>query len=89
VLFVLTIGAVAGQAVPPAGPVNRIIGDVSGPGVRSRVEPEYTKEARDAHLMGTVYLSLVVGKDGRVRDMKVVGPLGAGLEQKAMEAVRK
>jgi periplasmic protein TonB len=54
-----------------------------------RVEPEYSEEARKAKFQGTVVIALVVDEKGNPRDMRVVRPLGLGLDQKAIEAVEK
>jgi len=52
------------------------------------VEPEYSDEARKAKYSGTVLLSIVVDERGIPRDIRVVRPLGLGLDEKAIEAVR-
>jgi TonB family protein len=52
-------------------------------------DPEYSEEARKAKYQGVVVLWLIVGPDGQPRDIKVSRPLGMGLDQKAIEAVRK
>jgi len=52
-------------------------------------DPEYSEEARKAKQQGTVVLSLIVDADGRPRDIHVVRPLGMGLDEKAVEALRK
>ena len=52
-------------------------------------DPEYSKEARDAQLEGTCVLLVIVGTDGRVRDLKVVRSVGLGLDQKSMDAVKQ
>jgi TonB family protein len=51
-------------------------------------EPEYSEEARKAKRQGTVVLSLTVDSDGSTRNIKVLVPLGFGLDEKAVEAVK-
>lgn len=71
------------------GGAYRIGGGVSAPSVLSKVEPEYSEEARKAKWQGTVVLSLVVDDQGRPQGLKVLRSLGLGLDQKAIEAVEK
>lgn len=71
------------------GGVYRVGGEVSAPLLISKTEPEYSEEARKAKYSGTVLLSLVVDANGLPRDIKVVRPLGLGLDEKAIEAVQK
>ncbi len=71
------------------GGVYRVGGEVSAPVLISKTEPEYSEEARKAKYSGTVLLSLVVDANGLPRDIKVVRPLGLGLDEKAIEAVQK
>jgi protein TonB len=49
--------------------------------------PEFSEEARSAKYQGVVLLSLVVDKNGQTRNVRIVRPLGMGLDQKAVEAV--
>lgn len=72
-----------------SGRVYRVGGAVKPPKAISFPDPEYTKEARKAKRHGTVILWMVVGADGVPRDIKVARSLDAGLDQKAIEAVRK
>jgi len=53
-----------------------------------RVEPEYPKVAKAAHVQGDVVLDILIDKEGKVSDLKVVSghPL---LIQSAMDAVRQ
>jgi protein TonB len=67
----------------------RIGGGVSPPSVILKVEPEYSEEARKAKFQGTVILFVVVDEKGNPRELKVIRPLGLGLDQKAIEAVEK
>jgi TonB family protein len=71
------------------GGAYRIGGDVSAPVLISKIEPEYSEEARKAKYSGSVLLSIIVDQNGLPRDIKVVRPLGLGLDQKAIEAVMK
>ncbi len=57
------------------------------PAVRFKVDPEYSEEARQAKAQGTALLSVVVGRSGRAKSMRVVRSLGMGLDEKAMAAV--
>jgi len=71
------------------GGAYKIGGGVSAPTVLFKVEPEYSEEARKAKFQGTVVLFVVVDEKGNPRDLKVIRPLGLGLDQKAIEAVEK
>lgn len=78
-----------GQGGNFGGGVYQIGGDVSEPVLLVKVEPEYSEEARKAKYSGTVLLSIIVDKNGLPRDIKVIRPLGLGLDEKAIEAVSK
>ena len=67
----------------------KIGGGVSKPELMSRVEPEYSDEARKAKFQGTVVLFVIVDAKGFARDVKVIRPLGLCLDQKAIDAVLK
>jgi len=71
------------------GGAYRIGGGVSPPTVVFKVEPEYSEEARKAKFQGTVVLFVVVDEKGNPKDLRVIRPLGLGLDQKAIEAVEK
>jgi TonB family protein len=62
---------------------------VSQPHVVFKVEPEYTEEARQAKYQGTVMLSVVVTASGRPAAIRVVKPLGLGLDEEAALAVQQ
>ena len=59
------------------------------PKVIHRVAPEYTPEALEAKLEGSVNLSAMIGTDGVPSDIKVTKSLGKGLDQKAVECFKK
>ena len=59
------------------------------PKLTHQVAPEYTPEALDAKLEGSVHLSAMIGTDGVPSDIKVTKGLGKGLDQKAIECFEK
>jgi TonB family protein len=69
--------------------VFRVGGGVSAPKAIFSPDPEYSEEARKAKYQGTAVLSLIVGADGRPRNISVARSLGMGLDQKAIEAVKQ
>jgi TonB family protein len=77
-----TGGGVVGNVYRPGN-------GVSVPVVTFKVPPEYSQEAQNARRSGTVVLSVVVDTEGHARNIKVVEPLGMGLDQKAIETVQK
>src|ERR1700691_1479146 len=66
----------------------RVGGGVSAPKIIFQPDPEYSEEARKAKFQGTCVLWLVVGPDGKPRDIRVLRTLGLGLDEKAIEAVK-
>ncbi len=54
-----------------------------------KAEPEYTQAARDAGLQGEVWLTVVIDEKGVPTEIVVKRSLGLGLDEKAIEAVRK
>ena len=88
------VGSGRGPGVGPGwgggigGGPYRVGGGVSAPRVLYAPDPEYSEEARKAKYQGTVVLWVVVGPDGRPRDIRIQRSLGLGLDEKAMEAVR-
>jgi periplasmic protein TonB len=62
---------------------------IEPPQLLREVKPDYTEEARRQSIEGDVKLEIVVRHDGSVGDVHVLHSLGAGLEQKAVDAVRQ
>jgi protein TonB len=67
----------------------RVGGGVSPPTVLSRVEPQYSEEARKARYQGTVVLEAIVKRDGTVDILRVVRSLGFGLDENAIQALKQ
>jgi len=53
------------------------------------VRPDYTEDGRRRNIEGDVVLEIVVRRDGSVGDVKLLQGLGAGLDQRAVDAVRQ
>jgi bla regulator protein blaR1 len=57
--------------------------------VTYRVEPEYTPDARDKQITGTVLLGVTVGPDGNAQNIQIKRSLFPSLDESAVAAVRK
>jgi TonB family protein len=87
---VITISLLNGKPQSPdENGVYKVGNGISAPSLVSRVDPEYSEEARAEKLDGSVLLSIVVGTDGLAHDINVVKSLGSGLDEKAVQAVQK
>jgi len=62
---------------------------ITPPAIVREVKPDYTEEGRRRNLEGDVVLEIVVRRDGTVGDVKLLQGLGAGLDQRAIDAVRQ
>jgi TonB family protein len=88
----------AQQAVPPTDattptqsnePLYKIGGHISAPQIKHRVTAQYTEEARRANYQGVCLIGLIVNAQGDPVNVRVVRPLGMGLDEKALEAIRQ
>jgi TonB family protein len=61
---------------------------VSAPRVTFDPEPEYSEAAQKLKYQGTVVLSLVLDPAGTARDLQITKPIGLGLDERAIDAVR-
>ena len=65
------------------------LGGVTEPVLLWKIEPEYTDEARRAKIQGTVVLHIEVDTRGQAQNITVRQSLGLGLDERAIEAVRR
>jgi TonB family protein len=82
-------GTGSGAGGGAGGGVYSVGNGTTPPSVLTKVDPEYSEEARKAKYSGTVTLSIVVNAEGKAEDIKVLKSLGMGLDEKAIEAVQK
>ncbi len=65
------------------------VGDrVTAPRAAYTPDPPYSDAAREQRIEGTMALQLVVDSSGQTRDIVIVSPIGYGLDELAVEAVR-
>ncbi len=74
---------------PAANPVYRAGNGVSKPTLAKKVEPGYSEIARKLRGEGVVVLYGVIRPDGTAENFRVMSSLGYGLNEQAIEAVRK
>ncbi len=82
-------GVGSGEGGGFGGGVFRVGGGVTAPTLLYKVEPEYSEEARKAKFQGTVVLYVEVDPSGKAINPRVVRSLGLGLDEKAIEAIKK
>jgi periplasmic protein TonB len=62
---------------------------ITPPAIVREIKPDYTEEGRRRAIEGDVVLEIIVRSDGTVGAVKLLQGLGAGLDQRAIEAVRQ
>jgi len=82
-------GAGQGDGGGTRGSAYIVGGGVSAPRILSQSVPEYSQDARDARVTGMVDVQIIVKEDGAVEFTRITKSLGYGLDQKAIDAVRK
>lgn len=71
------------------GGVYQVGGGISAPVPIYQPEAEFSDEARRAKYQGVCLISLIVDAQGNPQNPRVIRALGMGLDEKALEAVRK
>lgn len=79
----------AGFSIRDDRALRRIGGDVSAPVLIYSVAPEFAEEAKRAKIAGNVLVNLVVDQNGIPTNVRIVRGIGYGLDEKAVEAVRR
>jgi len=69
-------------------PVNLPAG-VTPPELIAKFEPAYSDEARHAKLSGSVALNATVDETGKAVNIVITQPVGSGLDENAIDALRK
>ena len=83
------LGYGPGSGIGAGGGVFTIGRGITAPRAIYDPEPEYSDEARRVKHQGVVILSVIVDQEGRPREIRLARSLGMGLDEKAIEAVKK
>jgi TonB family protein len=89
------IGPGTGPGIGPGsgggtgGGIYRPGGAVTSPRILAQTRPSYTSDALSAKIQGSVWLELVVTRDGTPDAIRVVRSLDPGLDAEAIKAVRE
>lgn len=89
--LLLFAAAVVAQDLPPVSAASdyaRLHVGLSSPELQHSIDPEYTPQALQAAIEGSVVLEAVISLEGKVAYATVLSPLPAGLDRKALEAVK-
>ena len=62
---------------------------IDPPRLLREIKADYSDAARRQHIEGEVVLEIIVRRDGTVGDVKMLRRLGAGLDERAVQAVRQ
>ena len=62
---------------------------ITPPSIQREIKPDYTEEGRRRNIEGDVVLEIVVRSNGTVGNVKLLTGLGAGLDERAIDAVRQ
>jgi periplasmic protein TonB len=82
-------GVGTGEGGGYGGGLMKVGGGVSSPILIYSPDPEFSDEARRAKYQGLCLVALVVDAQGNPQQVHVARPLGMGLDEKAIEAVRQ
>ena len=75
------------QSSDPLKQVSPLKNGLLPPAVTYKLDPNYTDEAKEAGISGTVLMQLVVDEQGRAAQIEILRPLGYGLDENAIKAV--
>jgi TonB family protein len=83
-----------GKTLPPSEPKEEVVyalrpkAGVSPPHATYSPEPQFSEEARKAKYQGTTLLSLIVDSSGSPDKVQIERPIGLGLDEMAVQAVK-
>jgi TonB family protein len=88
ICVILPVSAMRGQSSGKSK-AQKIGDGVSAPKLIWKVEPQYTQEARDAGIEGTVMLTVEISEEGMPDTIEIKSGLDPGLDRNAVDAVEQ
>src|SRR5205823_9536618 len=88
ITLILPVSAIKGQASGKSK-AHKIGDGVSAPKLIWKVEPQYTQEARDARIEGTVMVTVEISEEGTPDRIQIIRGLDPGLDRNAADAVEQ
>jgi TonB family protein len=84
----LTMAALLVSATAQDEEIAKVGPGISPPVVLQMPQPGYSEAARSKRIQGRTFLEVVINPDGTVRKVEVIKPLGYGLDEEAVKAVK-
>lgn len=84
-----TAPAQSNEAPDTRSGLYKVGGRITPPEVLHSVNAEFSDEARRAKYQGVCLISLIVDVEGNPQNLRVVRPLGMGLDEQALEAIQQ
>ena len=84
-----TEAATAPAPDPTISPLRRIGGGVTQPRLLSKVDPQFSEEAKKPGFSGVVLINFIVDTNGLPRNVHVLRGVGMGLDENAVVAVKQ
>lgn len=85
----LPAAAAPAPASPAATVPHKVGGVVTAPRVLTQAEPTFSGAARALKYSGAVLVSLIVGQDGKPVQIRILHPVGLGLDERAVASVAR
>lgn len=89
ILAAILTANLAAQTIHERTEPFRIGPGVTAPRLVHKVQPEFSPQARRSRVQGTVILQIVISRDGLPTEISVLSPLGFGLDERAIAAVKQ
>ena len=88
-LWLMAVAFSASSHAQQAEPYQATDEGITKPRLVTRVDPDYTPEARAARIQGTVSTSVVIGSSGHIDKITLIKGVDPGLDANAVAAIQQ